>query len=154
MSSFLLSIDQGTSSSRAILFTPQGEIHAIAQKELKLYYPQDGWVEQNPQDIVDDIVWAVQKVIRDADITPAQIAGVGITNQRETTVIWDKNTGAPVYNAIVWQDRRTSDFCATLKREGLEKKVIDNTGLVIHGEDCWTCHKNGKRKLRGKRSYT
>lgn len=131
MSSFLLSIDQGTSSSRAILFTPQGEIHAIAQKELKLYYPQDGWVEQNPQDIVDDIVWAVQKVIKDADITPAQIAGVGITNQRETTVIWDKNTGAPVYNAIVWQDRRTSDFCTTLKCEGLEKKVIDNTGLLL-----------------------
>jgi len=131
MSTFLLSIDQGTSSSRAILFTPQGDIHAIAQKELKLYYPQDGWVEQNPQDIVDDIVWAVQKVIKDAGITPAQIAGVGITNQRETTVVWDKKTGEPVYNAIVWQDRRTSEFCATLKRNGVEKTVIENTGLLL-----------------------
>ena len=131
MSTFLLSIDQGTSSSRAILFTPQGDIHAIAQKELKLYYPQDGWVEQNPQGIVDDIVWAVQKVIQDAGITPAQIAGVGITNQRETTVVWDKKTGEPVYNAIVWQDRRTSEFCATLKRDGVEKTVIENTGLLL-----------------------
>ena len=131
MSTFLLSIDQGTSSSRAILFTPQGDIHAIAQKELKLSYPQDGWVEQNPQDIVDDIVWAVQKVIKDAGITPAQIAGVGITNQRETTVVWDKKTGEPVYNAIVWQDRRTSEFCATLKRDGVESTVVENTGLLL-----------------------
>ncbi len=131
MSKFILSIDQGTSSSRAILFTLDGAVHALAQKELKLSYPQDGWVEQNPQDIVDDTVWAVRKVITDSKVCIKDIAGVGITNQRETTIVWDRKTGAPVYNAIVWQDRRTSDFCADLKGDGVEDLVREKTGLLL-----------------------
>ncbi len=131
MSKFILSIDQGTSSSRAILFTLDGAVHALAQKELKLSYPQDGGVEQNPQDIVDDTVWAVRKVITDSKVCIKDIAGVGITNQRETTIVWDRKTGAPVYNAIVWQDRRTSDFCASLKGNGIEDMVREKTGLLL-----------------------
>ena len=131
MSKFILSIDQGTSSSRAILFTLDGAVHALAQKELKLSYPQDGWVEQNPQNIVDDTVWAVRKVITDSKVCIKDIAGVGITNQRETTIVWDRKTGAPVYNAIVWQDRRTSDFCASLKGDGIEDMVREKTGLLL-----------------------
>lgn len=131
MSKFLLSIDQGTSSSRAILFTLTGDVHTTAQKELKLTYPQSGWVEQNPQSIVDDTVWAVRKVITDSKVDIKDIAGVGITNQRETTIVWDRKTGAPVYNAIVWQDRRTSDFCACLKGDGVEDMVREKTGLLL-----------------------
>ena len=99
---YLLAIDQGTSSSRAILFDDKGDVHSIFQKPLDLIYPQDGWVEQNPQALVDDVVWCVDKILK-GDIPVSDIAGVGITNQRETTIVWDRATGVPVYNAIVWQ---------------------------------------------------
>ena len=131
MSTYLLSIDQGTSSSRAIIFTQNGDVHAVAQKEINLSYPHDGWVEQNPQELIDNTIWAVQNVFSKSGLEPSDIAGVGITNQRETTIVWDKKTGQPVYNAIVWQDRRTADYCATMKKDGLEKTVQEKTGLLL-----------------------
>ncbi len=132
MSKFILSIDQGTSSSRAILFNDQGDVHAVSQKEIKLTYPHQGWVEQNPQELVDSSVYAVNDVIQKSSVPSADIVGVGISNQRETTIVWNKNTGQPVYNAIVWQDRRTADFCATLKaHDGLEFEVNKKTGLLL-----------------------
>ena len=125
----LLAIDQGTTSSRAILFSDKGEILETKQKELTLHYPHKGWVEQDANDIWNDTFWAVQEIIQNADID--KIAGIGITNQRETTIIWDKETGEPIYNAIVWQDRRTADYCAELKKDGHESTVQSKTGLLL-----------------------
>ena len=125
----LLALDQGTTSSRAILFSAAGEILSSAQKELKLHYPHKGWVEQNPDDIWNDTLWAARRVIAESDA--AAIAGIGITNQRETTILWDRKTGRPVYNAIVWQDRRTADVCAALKNQGHEDLVTRKTGLLL-----------------------
>lgn len=121
----ILSIDQGTTSSRAIVFSDAGEALYTAQKELKLTFPQGGWVEQNPDDILQDTLWCVRECLsHHPDVT-----AIGITNQRETTILWDKETGQPIYNAIVWQDRRTADFCTSLKaHEGL---VREKTGLLL-----------------------
>ena len=124
----ILAIDQGTTSSRAILFSENGDILSVKQKELTLAYPHKGWVEQNPNDIWKDTKWAVEAVLEEAK---QDVAAIGITNQRETTIVWDKETGEPVYNAIVWQDRRTADYCAALKEQGLEQKVTDKTGLLL-----------------------
>lgn len=123
----LLAIDQGTTSSRAILFSKDGKILSVRQKELTLHCPQKGWVEQNPEDIWADTLWACRGVLEGAP----PLAGIGVTNQRETTIVWDRKTGEPVYNAIVWQDRRTADFCAALKKKGYEKKISKKTGLLI-----------------------
>ncbi len=127
----LLAIDQGTTSSRAILFSPGGEILALKQKELALQTPHKGWVEQSPVDIWEDTLWACRGVIESAHDRVANIAAIGITNQRETTIIWDRKTGEPVYNAIVWQDRRTADLCAKLKDAGFEQIITDKTGLLL-----------------------
>lgn len=124
---YLLSIDQGTTSSRAILFSQGGEIVAVSQKELRLYYPQKGWVEQDARDIWRDTLSCCRDVAGHAAGGP--IAGIGITNQRETTVIWDRGTGQPVYNAIVWQDRRTADYCASMKQH--EGMIAEKTGLLL-----------------------
>ena len=124
----LLAIDQGTTSSRAILFSFAGDVLDMQQKELTLYYPQKGWVEQNPQDIWNDTKKCCEKILAQCDVPPVAI---GITNQRETTIIWDRETGEPVYNAIVWQDRRTADFCAVLKAQGHEQNVSAKTGLLL-----------------------
>jgi glycerol kinase len=123
----ILAIDQGTTSSRAIVFGQDGSTLATFQRELKLYYPHNGWVEQSPSDIWNDTIWAVRSCV---DKYP-DIAGIGITNQRETTVVWDRKTGEPVYNAIVWQDRRTAEYCASLKAAGHEKNVTAKTGLLL-----------------------
>lgn len=131
MQKCLLAIDQGTSSSRAILFSLSGEILALRQKELKLCYPHDGWVEQDPRDIWADTLWAVRGVLEEASAKNLKIEAAGITNQRETTVVWDKNTGEPVYNAIVWQDRRTEDLCSKMRADNLESKIIAETGLLL-----------------------
>ncbi len=127
----LLSIDQGTTSSRAMLFSARGEIIAIKQKELQLYTPQSGWVEQNPEDIWNDTLWAVQSLFKEYPDETKRLAGIGITNQRETTIVWDRRSGKPIYNAIVWQDRRTAAQCAALKEKGLEKGVSAKTGLLL-----------------------
>jgi glycerol kinase len=127
----LLAIDQGTTSSRAILFSAAGEIIGLKQKELNLHYPNKGWVEQFPQDIWQDTLWAIEQLISDHPSQAANIAAAGITNQRETTIVWDRKTGAPVYNAIVWQDRRTASQCEELKAAGHELEIRARTGLLL-----------------------
>lgn len=128
---FLLAIDQGTSSTRTILFSAQGEIVGVRQKELTLHYPQKGWVEQIPLDIWNDTLEVCRGIVQDYPDESSRTAGIGITNQRETTILWDRNTGDPIYNAIVWQDRRTADHCTWLKNEGYEELVASKTGLLL-----------------------
>ncbi|MCK5097819.1 MAG: glycerol kinase GlpK [Desulfobacteraceae bacterium] len=131
MTEYLLSLDQGTTSSRAILFNRDGEIVRQCSKEFKQIYPKPGWVEHNPKEIWDTQLEVTQKVIKDSKIHPSKIAAIGITNQRETTIIWDKNTGEPVYNAIVWQCRRTADTCRRFAQQGWDRKIRRKTGLVL-----------------------
>src|SRR5699024_6596263 len=126
-----MALDQGTTSSRAILFNYEGEIVKVAQNEFTQYYPDGGWVEHDPMEIWGTQSGVAREVLETAGIRPQEIAAIGITNQRETTVVWDKNTGKPVYNAIVWQCRRTADICDDLKARGLEDYIKENTGLVI-----------------------
>lgn len=128
---YVLSLDQGTTSSRAIIFNKKGEIVAKAQNEFKQYYPNNGWVEHDPNEILFSQISAILAVLRKGAVDPKDIAGIGITNQRETTVVWDKETGNPVYNAIVWQCRRTADTCEKLKEEGLGDYIKQKTGLLI-----------------------
>ena len=126
---YVLALDQGTTSSRAILFDRNGRIVNISQKEFTQLYPNPGWVEHNPLEIWETQLNAAKEAIKYIDVS--EIACIGITNQRETTILWDKNTGKPVYNAIVWQSRQTSDICDDLKKSGLEPYIKENTGLVI-----------------------
>ncbi len=131
MKKFILSIDQGTTSTRSILFDLKGKPFYISQKEFKQYFPKDGWVEHNPEEI-----WKTTKIVlKNALLKIKKIKGeiltLGITNQRETTIIWDKQTGKSIYNAIVWQDRRTSDLCDSLKKKGLQKIIKSKTGLIL-----------------------
>jgi glycerol kinase len=131
MSQYLLAIDQGTTSSRAILFTLEGRIHAVEQQEFEQFYPESGWVEHDPEAIWETVKATCQAVLDNSGVNTSQIAGVGITNQRETTVLWVRKTGKPVYNAIVWQDRRTAGFCQQLKDDGHEPWVSERSGLII-----------------------
>lgn len=128
---YILAIDQGTTSSRAILFDEKLEICAVAQEEFKQHFPASGWVEHDPEDLWATVQRTSRAVLKKAGVDADQIAGIGITNQRETTVVWDKATGEAVANAIVWQDRRTSDFCATLREAGHEPLVNARTGLLL-----------------------
>ncbi len=131
MKKYILALDQGTTSSRAIVFDEQGNMVSVAQKEFSQIYPKPGWVEHDPMEIWATQIGTARECIERADISPTQIAGIGITNQRETTIVWDKKTGKPIYNAIVWQCRRTSDICDSLKEKGLEKTIFEKTGLVV-----------------------
>ncbi len=115
---YILSLDQGTTSSRSILFGKDGAIVAHGQREFKQIYPQGGWVEHDPYDILTSQMSSVVEVLGQAGIRPRDLAAVGITNQRETTIVWDRETGKPVYNAIVWQDRRTAERCRQMKNDG------------------------------------
>ncbi|WP_298516731.1 glycerol kinase GlpK [uncultured Kordia sp.] len=128
---YVVAFDQGTTSTRTIVFDQKGQIHAIAQKELTQHYPESGWVEHNPMDIYNDQVETFHKAISTSGISAEEIAAVGITNQRETTVVWDKETGEPIYNAIVWLDKRTTEICDQLKQNGMSEYVRQSTGLVI-----------------------
>ncbi len=128
---YILALDQGTTSSRAILFDKKGNIKAVEQQEFTQYYPQPGWVEHDPMEIWNSQLKVAQDLLKKSRIPTQQIGAIGITNQRETTVVWDKNTGEPIYNAIVWQDRRTAGICDGLKEKGLTNHVRRNTGLVI-----------------------
>jgi glycerol kinase len=128
---FILAIDQGTTSSRTVLFNQQGEIKGIAQQEFRQIFPQSGWVEHDPREILTTQLGTLTKVVKDHQVDPSSIRAIGITNQRETTIVWDRKTGDPVYNAIVWQDKRTASICEDLKKRGLEDYVKQNTGLVI-----------------------
>ena len=131
MKKFLVAIDQGTTSSRVILFDTSGNIKFISQQEFKQYFPKNGWVEHNPNEIWKTTLSSLKKVIQRAKKLNGKILSIGITNQRETTVLWNKKNGKPVYNAIVWQDRRTQDFCKNLKKNDFEKKIRKKTGLFI-----------------------
>ncbi len=131
MQKYILSLDAGTTSNRAILFNHSGKIVNVALQEFKQIYPQASWVEHDPDTIWKTQLQVIRDVIKKEQISPEQIAGIGITNQRETTIIWNRETGEPVCNAIVWQDRRTAGFCDELKARGLEKKFSEKTGLVI-----------------------
>ncbi len=131
MTKYVLALDQGTTSSRAILFSREGDIIQISQKEFTQIYPQPGWVEHNANEIFDTESWVMRDCLKQAGIDASQVVAAGITNQRETTVVWDKASGAPVYNAIVWQDRRTAGFCDELKARGLADTFRQKTGLVL-----------------------
>jgi glycerol kinase len=131
MTKFVLAIDQGTTSSRAIVFNHERKIVGIGQSEFKQIYPDDGWVEHDPEEIWDTVTATVKKALKEADITASDIAAIGITNQRETVVVWDRATGEPIYNAIVWQDRRTARTCSQLKADGHEALFTERTGLLL-----------------------
>ncbi|SUZ73145.1 uncharacterized protein METZ01_LOCUS25999, partial [marine metagenome] len=128
---FVLAIDAGTTSSRAILFDKNGKINGVAQYEFNQLFPKEGWVEHDAEEIWNTQLKAINDVLNNSNVNINQIDSIGITNQRETTVIWDKKTGKPVFNAIVWQDRRTADFCKELIKKGKDKVILDKTGLVI-----------------------
>ncbi len=128
---YILSLDQGTTSSRSILFGKDGNIVAQGQREFQQIYPQGGWVEHDPFAILTSQMSSVVEVLGKAGIRARDLAAVGITNQRETTIVWDRETGKPVYNAIVWQDRRTAERCQQLKTDGAEETVRQKTGLLI-----------------------
>ena len=128
---FIISLDQGTTSSRALLVDHDGTIQGMVQKEFKQIFPKSGWVEHDPKEILDSQMMVLKELLEKEEVKPSEIMGIGITNQRETTVVWDKNTGEPIYNAIVWQDKRTADICEHLKKSGLTEHVKKTTGLVI-----------------------
>lgn len=128
---FILALDQGTTSSRAIVFDHNGQIKSVAQKEFPQYFPQPGWVEHNPNEIWSSQASVIAEAISAIDINGLDIAGIGITNQRETTIVWDIDTEEPIYNAIVWQDRRTAEYCDKLKAQGLTDKIHEKTGLIV-----------------------
>ena len=128
---YVLAIDQGTTSSRAMLFDHNGQIAGVAQREFEQIFPRPGWVEHNPRDIMTSVLTTLTEVINNTQVDVSKIAGIGITNQRETTVIWDKHTGQPVYNAIVWQSRHSAEICDQLREAGHADMIRDKTGLVI-----------------------
>ncbi len=131
MKKYILALDQGTTSSRTIVFDKKGRIVAKAQYEFEQIYPKTGWVEHNPYEILDSQLRSISSALMQGKINPKEIAAIGITNQRETTILWDKDTGKPVYNAIVWQCRRTANICEKLKADGLGDYVKEKTGLLI-----------------------
>lgn len=131
MSKFILAIDQGTTSSRSILFSSDGTIVDTAQEEFDQHFPKDGWVEHNPEDLWESVLTTARLVLQKTGTSAEQVAAIGITNQRETTLVWDRHTGEPAYPAIVWQDRRTSPFCKQLQEEGFEEDITARTGLII-----------------------
>ena len=128
---FILALDQGTSSSRAIVFDHEGKVRSVAQKEFTQHFPKPGWVEHDPKEIWSSEAAVIAEAISAIGINGLDIAGIGITNQRETTIVWDAETGEPVSNAIVWQDRRTSEYCDSLKEQGLTERIREKTGLII-----------------------
>jgi glycerol kinase len=128
---FVLALDQGTTSSRAILFDENSRLVDLAQREFTQLYPKSGWIEHDPEEIWESQIEVAEEVLHKNNIAPGQIDSIGITNQRETTILWDKKTGRPIYNAIVWQDKRTTDYCNQLKEKGFTEYIRQHTGLVI-----------------------
>lgn len=131
MPTYLLAIDQGTTSSRAIIFERQGKTVAVAQQEFRQFFPRDGWVEHDPREIWESSLAVCREVLATAGLEASQLAAVGITNQRETTIVWDRQTGEAIHPAIVWQDRRTANICAGLRARGQENRVVERSGLLI-----------------------
>src|SRR5258706_11002243 len=130
-SQYILALDQGTTSSRSMLFDKQGNILCAAQKEFKQIFPKPGWVEHDPEEIWSTQYGTMAEAVAKANLSMRQVAGIGITNQRETTVVWERKTGKPIYNAIVWQDRRTASYCDELKAANYGKMIQQKTGLII-----------------------
>jgi glycerol kinase len=128
---YILALDQGTTSSRALLFDDQGIVRSVAQQEFRQIFPQAGWVEHDPEEIAVSQISVAQEALGKINASPSDVAAIGITNQRETTIVWDRNTGKPICNAIVWQDRRTAEFCERLKAQGHEPLIQERTGLLI-----------------------
>ena len=128
---YLLAMDQGTTSSRAIVFAENGEIVAVAQREFEQHFPQSGWVEHDPAEIWSSQLAVAEEALATAGLKPADVAALGITNQRETVVVWDRATGEPIHRAIVWQDRRTANTCDQLRADGREAMVREKTGLLL-----------------------
>ena len=131
MLAYVLALDQGTTSSRAILFDHDGAVRSVAQREFEQIFPQAGWVEHDPEEIWASQISVAVEALSRVELRPRDIVAIGITNQRETTMVWDRETGKPLYNAIVWQDRRTAAFCDQLKAEGHEGLIQQRTGLLI-----------------------
>src|SRR5690606_14767428 len=131
MNQYILALDQGTTSSRAIIFDKEGTPVAVAQKEFKQYYPQSGWVEHDAREIWSSQLSVATEVVAKAGLQASAIAAIGITNQRETTIVWDRSTGRPIHPAIVWQDRRTAEYCDDLKKKGHSERIQEKTGLLI-----------------------
>lgn len=131
MSKYIMALDAGTTSNRCILFNKKGQIISVAQKEFTQYFPKPGWVEHDANEIWSSQLGVAVEAMAKIDATTNDIAAIGITNQRETTIVWDKNTGEPIYNAIVWQCRRTSQYCDKLKEKGLTEKFREKTGLIV-----------------------
>ncbi|MEO8838800.1 MAG: FGGY family carbohydrate kinase, partial [Herbaspirillum sp.] len=131
MKQYVLALDQGTTSSRAILFDHAGQIHGSAQQEFPQIFPQPGWVEHDANDIWQSQLAVARQVLRENNVSASQIAAIGITNQRETTLLWDRRNGEPIAHAIVWQDRRTAEYCDTLRANGLATVFQEKTGLVL-----------------------
>lgn len=131
MDKYILALDQGTTSSRAIIFDKKGKIRSVAQKEFRQIFPKSGWVEHDPNEIWSTQAGVAAEATTKMGINGTNIAAIGITNQRETTIVWDRDTGEPIYNAIVWQDRRTADFCNSLRKKGLVDTIQEKTGLII-----------------------
>ncbi len=129
--SYVLALDQGTTSSRAILFDQDGAIAAVAQKEFTQFYPQSGWVEHDPMEILTSQMACAVEALGKVGARPRDLAAIGITNQRETVIVWDRETGKPIHPAIVWQDRRTAAFCGDLEKSGAGDNISNRTGLVI-----------------------
>ncbi len=157
---YIVALDQGTTSSRAVIFDSEQKIVGVAQKEFKQIYPKEGWVEHDPMEIWASQSGVLAEVIAKEGISQHDIIGIGITNQRETTIVWDKNTGKPVYNAIVWQCRRTAEICDELKKiEGLNEYVKENTGLLIDANAIvWQCRRTAEicdelKKIEGLNEY-
>lgn len=152
---YILAIDQGTTSTRAMLFDKNLNIVASSSKEFKQYFPKSGWVEHDPQEIYKTVIKTCKKVFEKANITAKEVVSIGITNQRETTIVWNKKTGKPIYNAIVWQDRRTAKYCKKLKKDGHERLIKEKTGLLLDSYFCSTKiawildHVKGARELAG-----
>ncbi|WP_313528036.1 glycerol kinase GlpK [Shinella sp.] len=131
MSGYVLAIDQGTTSSRAIVFDGNQKVVGSGQKEFTQIFPQSGWVEHDPEEIWESVVWSVKAALKKADVKASDISAIGITNQRETVVVWERESGKPIHNAIVWQDRRTASYCDKLKKQDLEKTFTKKTGLLL-----------------------
>ena len=131
MNGYIIALDQGTTSSRSIIFDSKGNIVSLAQYPFTQIYPKPGWVEHDPMVILESQLLAMSEAFEKSGLSPTDIAGIGITNQRETTIVWDRDTGEPVYHAIVWQCRRTSEYCDELKARGLTDLIRQKTGLVI-----------------------
>jgi glycerol kinase len=128
---YLLAIDQGTTNSRAIIFDQQSKLISLHEMPLAQCYPHPGWVEQNPQEMIDNTILCCQEAMKKANIDSHGIAGIGISNQRETTIIWDKTTGRPIYPAIIWQDRRTAELCRELANTKIAAQIPEKTGLLL-----------------------